>query len=180
MRQVFLFLLCCLMSAMAFAQDPTQLAKSDSLYARGVEFYQAGKYAEAVPLFTESFQIDKAELDSTSNRLFYLSMWLSSCFYKLGYEEEAKKLSPNYYRSYPTDRRNAVEADRISQEGLKAIREGDYNKALELFQRSAEMAKEISGENHLWYGDLLIVWQTNKQDIRLFFAPLKETSPLTP
>ena len=60
--------------SMLYAQDKQMLAKSDSLFAKGVEFYKAEKYREAISLFTESDRIDKAELDSTSNRRNYSAM----------------------------------------------------------------------------------------------------------
>ena len=41
------------------------LAKSDSLFAHSVDLYNSKKYKEAIPVFSESDQIDKAVLDPT-------------------------------------------------------------------------------------------------------------------
>ena len=34
-----------------YAQNKQALAKSDSLFARGVDLYKTGQYEEAIPLF---------------------------------------------------------------------------------------------------------------------------------
>lgn len=60
-----------------------QSAKSDSLFAIGVNLYKTGKYQEAIPFFAKSDSIDKATLDTTSNRRDYSAMWLASCFYNV-------------------------------------------------------------------------------------------------
>lgn len=49
-------------------------AESDALFAAGVDLYNKGKYREAIPLFAKSDSLDKAQLDSTSNRRDYSSM----------------------------------------------------------------------------------------------------------
>ena len=74
-----------------YAQNKQALAKSDSLFARGVDLYKTGQYEEAIPLFAESDRIDKAELDSTSNRRDYSAMWLASCYYLQGDTAKAKE-----------------------------------------------------------------------------------------
>jgi outer membrane protein assembly factor BamD (BamD/ComL family) len=102
------------MSMMAQKYDKRNLlSKSDSLYAIGVDLYNAGEYKEAIPLFTESDQIDKAVLDSTSNRRDYSAMWLASCYFNINDTITASQLSPLYYMVKPVDRRLTVQSDSL-------------------------------------------------------------------
>lgn len=96
-----------------YAQNKQALAKSDSLFARGVDLYKTGQYKEAIPLFEESDRIDKAELDSTSNRRDYSAMWLASCYYREGDTTKAAFISPDYYKLEPVDRRMTVKSDSL-------------------------------------------------------------------
>lgn len=91
--RLFFLILSLSIGICAHSQNKQALSKSDSLFAKGVELYNQGNYKAAIPLFTESDKIDKAELDSTSNRREYSAMWLGSCYYKLGDEEKAKEIS---------------------------------------------------------------------------------------
>ena len=67
MRRIF-FTLSLFICIYSHSQNKQALLKSDSLFAKGVELYNQKDYKAAIPLFTESDKIDKAELDSTSNR----------------------------------------------------------------------------------------------------------------
>ena len=109
------------------------LSKSDSLFAKGVELYNQGNYKAAIPLFTESDKIDKAELDSTSNRREYSAMWLGSCYYKLGDEEKAKEIDSISYSLPPIDRRVTVKPDSIMYMTIRR----KYSKKLKKFEKSA-------------------------------------------
>lgn len=93
------------------------LAQSDSLFALGVDLFSAGKYEEAIPIFAKSDKIDKAVLNSTSNRRDYSSMWLAACLYQLGDTIEAAK-THDYYCYAPVDRRLTVKSDSLSEAGL--------------------------------------------------------------
>ena len=126
------------------------LAKSDSLFAVGVDLYNAEKYEEAIPVFTESDKIDKAVLDSTSNRRDYSAMWLSSCYYQLGDSVKANE-THKYYNYPPVDRRLTVKSDSLSAEGLIAYKNGDLERALSYFTQCAEIEKSVVGEEHIWY-----------------------------
>ena len=50
MKQIAVFLFLLLVCVEAFCQSE----RSNELYAKGVELYQAGKYKEAIPLFEVS------------------------------------------------------------------------------------------------------------------------------
>lgn len=129
-------------------------AESDALFAAGVDLYNDGKYREAIPLFAKSDSLDKAQLDSTSNRRDYSSMWLASCYYKLGDTATAASINA-YYQVTPVDRRLTVKSDSLSQIGMEYYNQGDYAKAIEYLTRCAEIEKSALGENHIFYGNTL-------------------------
>ena len=119
MRRIF-FTLSLFICIYSHSQNKQALLKSDSLFAKGVELYNQKDYKAAIPLFTESDKIDKAELDSTSNRREYSAMWLGSCYYKLGEIQTAQK-HYQYYTIIPVDRRLTVLSDSLSAIGEKFL-----------------------------------------------------------
>ena len=129
-------------------------AESDALFAAGVDLYNEGKYREAIPLFAKSDSLDKAQIDPTSNRRDYSSMWLASCYYHLGDTATAASINANY-RFAPVDRRLTVKSDSLSQIGMEYANQGDYAKAIEYLTRCAEIEKSVLGENHIFYGNTL-------------------------
>ena len=129
-------------------------AESDALFAAGVDLYNEGKYREAIPLFAKSDSLDKAQIDPTSNRRDYSSMWLASCYYHLGDTATAASINANY-RFAPVDRRLTVKSDSLSQIGMEYANQGDYAKAIEYLTRCAEIEKSVAGDKHIWYGNTL-------------------------
>ena len=135
----------------AVAQMLTQpSAESDALFAAGVDLYNEGKYREAIPLFAKSDSLDKAQMDSTSNRRDYSSMWLASCYYKIGDTATAASIDA-YYRFVPVDRRLTVKSDSLSQIGMEYANQGDYAKAIEYLTQCAEIEKSALGDSSVWY-----------------------------
>ena len=59
MKRLLLFVICQMI--FDFANVYGQSAKSDSLYAKGVELYNSGNYKEAVLFFEKSDKLDKAK-----------------------------------------------------------------------------------------------------------------------
>ena len=142
------------MKASPFVQDGKRrdilLSRSDSLFAAGVDLYRQDKYKEAIPLFEESDRIDKAELDSTSNRRDYSAMWLASCYYHLGDTTKAQSIH-EYYRFAPVDRRLTVQSDSLSALGVACYERGDYEEALKYFKNCGEIEGKVVGKKHVWY-----------------------------
>lgn len=130
-------------------------AESDALFAAGVDLYNVGKYREAIPLFAKSDSLDKAQIDPSSNRRDYSSMWLASCYYKLGDTLTAADIDANYYRFAPVDRRLTVKSDSLLQIGVDYIDNGDYTNALEYLTQCAKIEKSVAGDKHIWYGNTL-------------------------
>ena len=125
-------------------------AESDALFATGVDLYNEGKYREAIPLFAKSDSLDKAQMDSTSNRRDYSSMWLASCYYKMGDTATAAGIDASY-RFVPVDRRLTVKSDSLSQIGMEYANQGDYAKAIEYLTQCAELEKSVLGDSSVWY-----------------------------
>ena len=129
--------------------------RSDSLFSLGVDLYNAEKYEEAIPLFAESDKIDKAVLDSTSNRRDYSSWWLASCYYQLGDSVRAEKINP-YYRSIPIDRNQTIQSDSLGQIGDALVAEGKFEHAVEYYKQCAEIEKSIVGSDHPYIANTLL------------------------
>lgn len=148
--RLFFFILSLSIGIFSHAQNKQALIKSDSLFAKGVELYSQGNYKAAIPLFTESDKIDKAEFDSTSNRRDYSAMWLGSCYYKLGDEEKAKEISSYYYKVAPIDRRQTIQSDSLSALADEAFKQNHYAKALDYYKQCEALETELLGEKHIW------------------------------
>ena len=120
-----------------------QSAKSDELFAKGVELYYQERYADAIPFFEECDSLDVLEMDTTSVRISYTSCWLSSCWYKVGDVQKAKKWSNTDYDSQPIDRRLTIEEDSLMDQALAALNRDDNVTANKLFEQCIELDKQI-------------------------------------
>ncbi len=150
---LFVFIL-----ATAKAQDAAEMAKSDSLFAVGVELYNAKNYKAAIPCFEECKKIDHAIMDSADVRRDYAVVWLASCHYKLGDTEKAISLDPIYYKYPPIDRRLTVEIDKYTQLFIECQAVGDLDKAATYAKLCADEVKRIFGTDNLWYVNSLQMW----------------------
>lgn len=160
---LFILITFALSQKVVFAQS----VKSDSLYAIGVDLYNAGKYKEAIPLFEISDSLDKAELDSTSNRRNYSAMWLASCYHKLN-DEKLAKMYYKHYREVPVDRRKTIESDSLSELGIQYYGKKRYHKALTYFSKCADIEEIAAGKDSWFLSNTLyyigIVYSTLKQN----------------
>lgn len=139
-----------------FAQNSSDMATSDSLFALGVGLYQQGKYKNAIPLFKESDRIDKAKLDETSNRRHYSAMWLASCYYMLGDTATAAE----YYKFYnipPVDRRLTVKSDSLLQLGTESYNDNDYTKALQYYSEAEKTERSILDDSRIFHSSYTIL-----------------------
>lgn len=161
-RNIFVWIFLILSHLSAYSQakydhrDSLLLEQSDSLFALGVKNYHQGKYKEAIPLFAESEKIDLSVLDSTSNRREYATIWLASCYYKLGNPERAKSIH-KYYNLAPVDRRLTVRSDSLSMLGSNALDEGKFSISLYYYTEAAELEKNALGSSHVFYANTLTI-----------------------
>ena len=144
----FIFVVIAVSAVAQMLMQPS--AESDALFAAGVDLYNAGKYREAIPLFAKSDSLDKAQMDSTSNRRDYSSMWLASCYYKMGDTATAASINA-YHQVTPVDRRLTVKSDSLSQIGIEYANLGDYAKAADYLTQCAEIEKSVLGDSSVWY-----------------------------
>ena len=160
---IAIIFLCFLISldtmAVTFSHSREQLL-SDSLFAKGIAFYNSRRYNEAIKLFAESDKIDKVILDPTSNRRYYSSMWMASCYYLLGDTLAAIAIDPEFYRFKPVDRRLTVKSDSLSAVGVSYYRNGDYPKAAESMSLCAEIERNAVGRRHQWFANTLYLLGT--------------------
>lgn len=129
----------------------SQSLHSDSLFSVGVSKYNNKQYEEAFYFFSLCDSIDKAEIDSTSNRRDYSSMWIASCYYKLGDTVTAKQISPKYYEFEPIDRRKTIVSDSLSAIADQFFLLGDDSSALEALIQCSRIEKDSLGEYSIWY-----------------------------
>lgn len=92
-----------------------QSAKSDELFAKGVELYRKAQYDKAAEIFRQVEVEDSLNTDFPESRNGYASHWRSSSLYHAGREEEAKAVTRVYYKAPPIDRRETLAIDSVSQ-----------------------------------------------------------------
>lgn len=131
-----------------------QSAVSNELFSQGVDFYNKGDYAKAIPVFEKMMQLDNRELAETSLRRGYGESWLAACYYKMGNEEKARELSPDSYRTQPVDRRLTVESDRLCEQGMFFFSSGNFEKALHYFRQCANFERKMF-PTHVFYANTL-------------------------
>lgn len=107
-----------------------QSAKSDSLYAKGVELYNQDNFSDALRYFEQSYALDVVEIDSLSCCQGYSAIWLASCYYKLGDIKNALKYDRYQYRFVPMDRRETIEADSITDSLISDMENSQFSSAL--------------------------------------------------
>ena len=149
-----------------------QSAKSDSLFAIGVDLYNARKYQEAIPVFEACNKLDKAELDSTSIRRNYSAMWLASCYYHTGDSVIAKTID-DYYCFTPVDRRLTEKSDSLLDIVYFYLAENETEKALECYEKCLEIIGTVVGNHHYMYGFVALSYCHLLLDTRIYDEALK-------
>lgn len=155
MRRALFALLFLFVFRALFGQSTEQLAKSDSLFARGVALYHLAKFNEAIPCFEESDRIDKAELAPESYRRDYSAMWLASCYYNIGDSITAAKIDSKFYKTAPIDRRLTVQVDSLLSLAKNYEKKANYEKALQLSNLAGQIVERIFGPKHLLYANII-------------------------
>lgn len=116
---------------------------SDSLFARGVELHAQGKYAQAIPVFTECDSIDRI----LKYREGYAGIWQASCMYHAGDTIGASRLSVHYAFT-PPDRRLTLVSDSLSSKGDEEYKNQDYVKAAEWYRQGLDRQRKELGAGH--------------------------------
>lgn len=92
-----------------------QSAVSDSLYGVAYGLYEAGRYAEALPVFERVLDMDRTEVPDDTELHSYDEVGMAACFFGMGKVEEAALHEPLWYEFEPVDRRLMVDARRYSR-----------------------------------------------------------------
>ena len=143
-----------LIAVLSFNDISAQTNESNEMFARGVSFYKAGKYNEAIRLFLQCKELDEKELPEGSNRKGYADMWIASSYYKLGDTSRAVSFSRYYYA--PTiDRSLTIQSDSLSTIGDLYKEKGNVKMAIEKYKQCAKIERSVVGDNHPWYANSL-------------------------
>lgn len=125
-----------------------QSERSNQLFAEGVEFYQAARYAEAIPLFSQVDSLDRLEMDTTSARFGYGKHWMASCYHKMGQTAKAKSIDFIFYELPPVDRRLTEKSDSLIDQLPIILRNNKHEEALAPINRICEQQKAELGEDN--------------------------------
>lgn len=131
-----------LMSLSAFGQSQ----KSDFFFNQGVELYNNAQYKEAIFFFEKAVELDQKEIPPESERYGYSSIWLASCYYKLGNVRKAREISPSQYSFKPVDRRLTIESDKEANMATQLQQEGKIEDAIQHAMKCLQLEKATLGE----------------------------------
>ena len=129
---------------------------SNQLFQRGVNLYNQGKYAEAIPIFEQTQMLDESELPESSSRRNYSRLWIASCYCQLGDTAKAREAEPYAYLIPPVDRRLTIESDQLNELGQIVLATGNYEEAIDYFKQCAEIEHKVLG-NHNFYANSLVM-----------------------
>lgn len=118
---------------------------SDKYYSKGMEAFERENYSEAIDWFSKADVLDEKEISPESNRYGYCKQWLAHCYYLLGDEEKAKKISREDYLIRPTDRRITLESDAEGDLANEAYKKGDLQQALDHALKCIELEEKKLG-----------------------------------
>ena len=118
---------------------------SNQFFQRGVNLYNQGKYAEAIPIFEQTQMLDESELPESSSRRNYSKLWIASCYCQLGDTAKAREAEPYAYLAPPVDRRLTIESDQLNELGQYFLAAGNYEEAINYFKQCAEIEHKVLG-----------------------------------
>lgn len=135
MKRLYVISIILFFSGLCYAQSQ----HNNELFAKGVELYQAGKYKDAIPYFEQVVALDSIELGRTP-RSDHSSVWLSSCWYKLGNTKKAKEIDNTGYETQPVDRRLTATIDSLLFLGMRAQ---DFEQGFKIFLKCIQMEHDV-------------------------------------
>ena len=132
------------------------LAKSDSLFAHGVELYEAERYNEAIHVFEEYNEL-KTVWGTDKSKQANLKYYLASCYHDLGDNdkalelgEQAKEMWSEVYGVEHPDYAKALTKLGQIKRSLTL-----YNESVELCSSAIEIYGETVGKSHPDYAEAL-------------------------
>ena len=172
MKNFLLFAFLLFYSGLCYSQS----VRNNELFAKGVELYQVGKYKEAIPYFEQVVRLDSIELGGIP-RGGHSSVWLSSCWYKLGNTKKAKEIDNTGYETQPVDRRLTATIDSLLFLGMQTH---DFAEGFKIFLRCIQMEHEIVPHPSTYRIVLLecasmALYGQNKTEEALLYANMAES-----
>ena len=160
MKRILLYILLCLCS---WSVALPQSAESDSLFARGVELFRAGKYKAALPLFSRVEKLDSAffnlrdlPTDKYRNRAFYGQAWRAASLYRLGRKDEAFAICGEDAMEEPDDRALTHKIDEYIDLSVEAENAGRLQMARLYMDWVIEEEKKVFGDTYWGLGNSLM------------------------
>ena len=142
--------------------------------------YKAGKYAEALPIFEKYRAVLENDLKDRPDNLKVFYEYLATCYQKTGKQKEYEALLPLFQAkegSWKT----------LNKAGKQAYQVGDYQKAIEIFEKAKTQAAKEFGKEHPSYAsslnNLAFLYQTTGRYAEaepLYQADMKITAKLIP
>jgi CHAT domain-containing protein/Flp pilus assembly protein TadD len=116
--------------------------------------YKAEKYTEALPIFEKYRKIFEEALKDKPDNLKVFYEYLATCYQKTGRQKEYEALLPYIQKQEtPTPTEGSWKA--LNQAGMQAYQAGDYQKAIEIFEKAKVQAEKEFGSTHPDYATSL-------------------------
>ncbi len=123
-------------------------AISDSCFSKGMALYYQGEYEEAINSFKTSADY-LARLRLNKNYYGYEGMWMASCYYKMGNEEEAQKYG-YYYHYNPINKFLYGEVDSLYIIADSLIDKGEIEYATSIINECIGRTSKIGEGADIW------------------------------
>ncbi|MCR5454606.1 MAG: CHAT domain-containing protein [Bacteroidales bacterium] len=142
----------------------SQSKKSNELYQRGLELYEAEKYEEALRCFVQSDSLDKAKLKPTSENFYRAELKMADCYKKMAdyYKNIADYAEAIRLQTYTVDIRKKALGDQHPDYATALHRiamfyddMGQYNEAIRIQNIALDIRKKTLGEEHIDYAKSL-------------------------
>ena len=141
-----------------------QSHKSNQLYKKGMELFDAEKYEEALPYFQKSDSLDKAKLKPTHKNYYRAELMVADCYEEIAWQADDE----GHYKEAVNVQTNVVEirkrilgeehpnyAASLNDLALYYDENGDFAEAIRLGIIAMEIRKKVLGEEHPDYAESL-------------------------
>lgn len=152
-----LFILFACLSASA------QTAESDSLFAKGVRLFRAGRYNDCIKVFSRVEKLDSAYFGLSASpgspiksRAGYAPMWRASAMYRSGRQQEAMELAGDDAAEEPVDRALTAKIDEYVDMAIEAQQRGSLSMAGMYVEWVIDEEKKVLGPTHWFVANSLL------------------------
>ncbi len=153
MKNIFVLLVLVFLPLLAMSQSH----KSNKLYKKGWELYDADKYEEALTYFQKSDSLDKAQLEPTHTNYHRAELMVADCYEGLAdqADEEGRYNDAVKFQTNVVEIRKKVLGD-AHPDYAEALSDlayyydalGNYTEAIRLGTLAVDISKKVLGEEH--------------------------------